>query len=66
MLEHGNKLADATRVRLWTPFIAPSLKALMAENDATGRSLGIIKPDPGSLKFVVKEAAQSDAEDQEL
>lgn len=40
VLEHGNTLADAARVRLWTPFIAPSLKALMAENDATGRSLG--------------------------
>ena len=66
VLERGNKLADAAKVRLWTPFIAPSLKALMAENDTNGRSLGIIKPDPGSLKFVVKEAAQSDAEDQEL
>lgn len=66
VLERGSKLSDAARVRLWTPFIAPSLKSLIAENDANGRSLGIVKPDPGSLKFVVKEAAQSGAEDQEL
>lgn len=66
VLERGNKLADAAKVRLWSPFIAPSLKDLMAQNDTTGRSLGIIKPDTGSLRFVIKEAAQSDVEDQAL
>lgn len=65
-LERGKKLADAAKVRLWTPFIAPSLKDLMAENADNGRSLGIIKPDPDSLKFVIKEAAQSDQDDQDV
>ena len=63
-LERGKQLADATKVQLWTPFIAPSLKALMAENADNDRSLGIIKPDPDSLKFVIKEAAQSEQDDQ--
>lgn len=66
VLGPGKALADAARVRLWSPFIAPSLKQLMAENSATGRSLGIIKPDPGSLNFIIKEADQSDTEDQEV
>ena len=65
-LERGKQLADAAKVRLWTPFIAPSLKDLMAENADNDRSLGIIKPDPGSLKFVIKEAAQSEQDDQEV
>ncbi len=65
-LEPGKKLADAAKVRLWTPFIAPSLKDLMAENEATGRSLGIIKPDPDSLKFVIREAAESAQDDKEV
>ncbi|MCW9057981.1 MAG: hypothetical protein OQL11_03815 [Gammaproteobacteria bacterium] len=65
-LEPGNKLADSAKVRLWTPFIAPSLKDLMAENLDKNRSLGIIKPDPGSLKFVIKEADQSEQDDQDV
>jgi hypothetical protein len=65
-LESGKQLADAAKVRLWTPFIAPSLKDLMGENADNGRSLGIIKPDPGSLKLVIKEAAQSEQDDQEV
>lgn len=63
-LERGKQLADTAKVQLWTPFIAPSLKALMAENADNDRSLGIIKPDPDSLKFVIKEAAQSEQDDQ--
>lgn len=60
------KLSSEARVRLWSPFIAPSLKQLMAENTTTGRSLGIIKPDPASLKFIIKEASQDTQEDQEV
>ncbi len=66
LLEKGDKLSDASKVRLWKPFIAPSLTALMQDNKATGRSLGIIKPDPGSLKFRIKPATQSDKEDQKV
>lgn len=60
------RLSDEARLRLWSPFIAPSLKQLMAENEATGRSLGIIKPDFDSLKFIIKEASQDTQEDQEV
>jgi hypothetical protein len=59
----GSRLDDAAKVRLWAPHIAPSLKALMDENRESNRSLGIIKPDPGSLRLRIREAAQSDQDD---
>lgn len=65
-IEPGKRLTDATKVQLWSPFIAPSLKTLMDENKATHRSLGIIKPDPDSLKFKIRPAANSDKEDQQV
>lgn len=66
LLECGKRLSNTNKLRLWTPFIAPSLKALMAENADSNRSLGIIKPDPGSLRFVIKEATQSEQNDQQV
>lgn len=56
-------LSDESKVRLWQPHIAASLTALQEEHKAKGRSLGIIRPDPGSLKFFWKEAEQEDQED---
>jgi len=61
-----DKLADESKVRLWRPFIAPSIGVLIEENKATSRSLGIIKPDPSGLKFLIKEATDSSADDQEV
>jgi hypothetical protein len=53
-------------VRLWQPFIASSLEQLLAENRTTKRSLGIIRPDTGSLKFIVKPAKDADPKDQQV
>jgi len=66
LLERGKKLSDAAKVRLWQPFIAPSLTQLHAENRESNRSLGIIRPDAGSLKFLVKPAKDADAEDRQI
>lgn len=66
LLKKGSRLSDESKVRLWEPFIASSLEALMEDNRSSGRSLGIIRPDPGSLKFVVKELARTNAADQEV
>lgn len=61
-----DKLPDAQKVRLWQPFIAPSLTALEQDNKATHRSLGIIKPDPDSLTFKARPIAESDEDDKEV
>lgn len=66
LVEHGNKLSDATKVQLWQPFIARSLTQLHAENRASNRSLGVVRPDLGSLKFLVKPAKDADAEDRQI
>lgn len=66
VLESGNKISDKSKVRLWLPHIAPSLKELMKDNEETKRSLGIIKPDSGSLKFLIENAENSDKEDQDV
>lgn len=66
LIEKGNTLTDEAKVRLWQPFIAPSLQVLHEENRTTSRSLGIVRPDPGSLKFVCKPAQEADAEDRDV
>jgi hypothetical protein len=66
LLERGKALPDPQKVKLWQPFIAPSLTALEDDNKATHRSLGIIKPDPDSLVFKIKPVAESDEDEQEV
>jgi hypothetical protein len=65
LLERSS-LSDEAKVRLWTPFIASSLKQLHEDNRTTNRSLGIIRPDAGSLKFFSKPAKDADAEDRDV
>lgn len=62
----GKDLSDAAKVQLWTPSIATSLKALHEENKAKHRSFGIIKPDPGSMKFFHKPVKQTSEQEQAL
>ena len=60
------QLTNEAKVRLWQPFISPSLKQLHEDNRTVSRSLGIIRPDPGSIKFLVKPAKDANAEDRDL
>lgn len=66
LIESGSRLSEEAKVRLWQPFIAPSLTQLHEENRTINRSLGIIRPDPGSLKFYYKAASEADTADQEV
>lgn len=66
LIEKGNKLSDESKVRLWSPFIAPSIKSLLEENKVSHRSLGIVKPDLDSLKFKVRPAASSEEDDKQV
>lgn len=54
------------KVKLWQPFIAPSLTELEQDNKTNHRSLGIIRPDPDSLKFKARPVAESDDDDREV
>jgi hypothetical protein len=63
VIERGSKLSDERKVQLWQPHVAPSLEALLKENRATERSLGIIQPDAGSLKFFHRAAKADERQD---
>lgn len=58
----GERMSEAQRTALWAPHVAPSLVALREENVATSKSLGVIRPDPDSVKFIARKLKQS-AED---
>lgn len=64
LIKDAPKLTDEQKVMLWKPHIAPSIKDLLDDNRQTGRSLGIIRPDPGSLKFIIGQPTESDSADQ--
>ncbi|OGT76275.1 MAG: hypothetical protein A2W76_05690 [Gammaproteobacteria bacterium RIFCSPLOWO2_12_47_11] len=66
LIESGKILSDQSKVQLWKPFISSSLNALHKDNKNTNKSLGIIKPDPGSIQFKVKLADKSNAEDKKI
>jgi hypothetical protein len=64
VIELGSKLSAESKVRLWLPFIVPSLTELQTQNRSdTKRSLGIVRPDPGSLKFFHRPVDTEEAED---
>lgn len=57
----GKDLSAAAKVRLWKPFVVPTIKALHEENKTVQRSFGIVKPDAGSVKFFIKATKDVDA-----
>ena len=61
----GRTLPKSKRFKLWLPFVANSLEALQQENIKTGRSLGIICPDPASVRFSWKAAVDASEEERE-
>lgn len=65
-LIESRPLGDEAKVRLWQRFVAPSLQHLLSENRASNRSLGIVQPDAGSLKFRIRPAKNADSQDQEV
>lgn len=62
----GKDLSDVAKVQLWKPHVAPSLKALHADNKSSKRSFGIVKPDPGSLKFFIEKEEEAEADDRAI
>ncbi len=66
VVESGDRLSPEAKVRLWQRFIAPSLEQLLDDNRATNRSLGIVRPDPETVRFVVRPALEVDKADIEI
>lgn len=66
IIRKGDSIPSEQKVKLWLPFVADSLTNLKEQNQTTERSLGIIKPDTGSVKFSWKVAKQESSDDQSL
>lgn len=66
VIESGKVISDQSKLRLWRSHVAPSLKALQEENQTKRRSLGIIRPDPGSVKFFCRKRAEASEQDREI
>ncbi len=59
-------LSPTSKVALWSPFVSPSLSVLQSDQKQSGRSLGIIRPDAGSIRFKIAPLAESTPDDQEV
>ena len=66
IIEFGKQLPTEQRVALWRRHVVPSLTALVEEEKVNRRSFGIVRPDPGSVRFYAEPIATASATEQEL
>jgi len=66
LVDKANSLSDLARIKLWQDHIVGSLTALEEAQKLTKQSLGIVKPDIGSVKFIVIPIAEANEEDREF
>ncbi len=59
------KVSSDDRVRLWKPSIAASLSGLEDQQRESKRSLGIIRPDEGSVRFKREPLDKASEDDQD-
>jgi len=66
ILKSGKRASPESKARKWLPHVAPSLSWLYDEQARNGRSLGIIRGDPGTLRFRWRPLAQADEDDKSI
>lgn len=66
IVQPSSSIDEVQRVRMWAPHMATSLTALKEENKTTERSLGIVRPDPGSVKFNARQLRKDSVKDGEF
>lgn len=66
ILKKNKSATQESKYQLWSPFVYPSLESLKEEQLKTMKSLGIVKPDNNSLKFLAKPIKKESEETQEL
>lgn len=63
IIRRGTNLKPNQKASLWLKAVSPSLEQLRADNREREVSLGIVKPDEGSVRFSCKPASDSTKED---
>lgn len=66
IVQPSSSIEEVQRVRMWAPHVAKSLTALKEDNKTTERSLGIVRPDPGSVRFKARRLRKDSVEDGEI
>lgn len=68
IIRRGKDTDAATKPAVWLPHVSPTLDALKNANDDPERrtSLGIVKPDPESIRFSWKPASAAEADDRDI
>jgi hypothetical protein len=66
IVHRAKNVSEIEKVRLWKPFISESITSLKQENKETGKTLGIIKPDPKSITFHSIPLKNDDAHEQRI
>jgi hypothetical protein len=66
ILKNGKDAKSQSKISLWNPFVCESIEMLKDQQLQCGKSLGIIKPDDDSLKFIVKPIKDASAETKEI
>ena len=52
IVQRGSDMSPEQKVQLWLPYRISSNEELKKEQQETGRSLGIVRPDAGSVKLL--------------
>jgi hypothetical protein len=68
IVQHRDQWTAEERVAMWAPHVSASLIELRAQNLSDQRTLGVVKPDPGSvrLKFTRLSATEAKARQEEF
>lgn len=66
IIQKGENTSRDNKVKAWRPFVSDSLPSLERKNIDEKVSLGIISPDPESIKFIVKEVKDESEEHKQL
>ncbi len=65
VIKHADDSTPEERAKLWKPCVVPSLTGLIEEQKASGKSLGIVCPDAGSVRFKHQPIGKAEREEQE-
>jgi hypothetical protein len=62
IVKKASRTTPEKNVALWAPLVSPSYEQLLQDNQQRSRSLGIVKPDEGTVRFLITKATKSDEE----
>lgn len=66
IVKPGAQVKPEERIQLWLPHICSSIENLREQNKQSEKSLGIVKPDAGSIQFTAKPIDKAKVDEKDL